>query len=60
MRAYLLSTGTVFGLIVLAHVWRVIAESRTLLRDPWYWLITFVALGLCIWAFRLVRKVQRQ
>ena len=60
MRAYLLSTGTVFGFIVLIHIWRVIQESQALLRDPWYWLITAVALGFCIWAFRLVRSVQRQ
>ena len=60
MRAYLLSTGTLFGLIVVAHVWRVFAESRTLLRDPWYWLLTAVALGFSVWAFRLVRTVRRQ
>ena len=59
MKAYLLSTGTLFGLIVVAHVWRVIAESRTLLRDPWYWLLTMIALAFCVWAFRLVRTVRR-
>lgn len=59
MRAYLLTTGTLFALIVVAHVWRVIEESRALLYDPWYWLITALALGLCVWAFRLVRSVPR-
>ena len=60
MKAYLLTTGTLFGLIVVAHVWRVFAESRALLHDPWYWLLTAVALGFSIWAFRLLRTVQRQ
>ena len=53
MKAYLLTTGTVFGLIVLAHVWRVIAETRSLAADPWFILMTLLAAGLSAWAFRL-------
>ena len=60
MKAYLLSTGSLFGFLVVIHIWRVIEESRTLLRDPWYWLITAIALGFCIWAFRLVQTLRRQ
>ena len=59
MKAYLLTTGTVFALIAVAHVWRVIAESNSLARDPWFVLITFLAVGLSIWAFRLLRLVPR-
>jgi len=56
MRAFLWTTGTVFGLITGAHVWRVFGESRALARDPWFVLITVVAAGLSIWAFQLLRK----
>ena len=54
MRAYLVTTGTIFALIVLAHVWRVIAESTTLARDPWFVALTLLAAGLSVWAWRLV------
>jgi hypothetical protein len=55
MRAYLVTTGTVFGLITAAHVWRVAMESRALARDPWFLLVTLLAAALCVWAFRLLR-----
>ena len=58
MKAYLAVTGTLFGLIVVAHVWRVIAESRTLATDPWFILLTVVSAGLSLWAFRLLRATR--
>jgi hypothetical protein len=59
MRAYLLVTGTVFALVTLAHVWRVIAESPRLASDPWFVLLTLVTAALSVWAFRLVRTTTR-
>ena len=58
MKAYLAVTGTLFGLIVVAHVWRVIAESRTLATDRWFILLTVVSAGLSLWAFRLLRTTR--
>jgi hypothetical protein len=55
VKAYLVTTGTVFGLITVAHIWRVITESTALARDPWFILVTLLAAGLCAWAFRLLR-----
>lgn len=34
MRAYLVATGTLFGLIAVAHFARTIAESQRLASDP--------------------------
>jgi hypothetical protein len=59
MKAYLLTTGTVFGLITVAHIWRVINESEALAREPWFILITLFAAGLCVWAIRLLRSSAR-
>lgn len=56
MRAYLLVTGTVFGLIVVAHVWRAVSESHRLARDPGFVALTLVATGLSVWAFTLARR----
>lgn len=58
MKAYLLVTGTIFGLLTLAHVWRVVAESTRLAADPWYVLITVLSAALCLWAFRLLRSAR--
>ncbi len=59
MKAYLITTGTVFGLITLAHVCRVFAEGRHLATDPLFILLTVAAAALCVWAWRLVRRLPR-
>ena len=59
MKAYLLTTGTVFALLTLAHVWRVVAESSSLATQPFYVLITIASAALSIWAFRLVRATPK-
>jgi hypothetical protein len=50
MKAYLITTGTVFGLLALAHVWRVIGESRSLGVDPWFVAITVISAAMSVWA----------
>jgi hypothetical protein len=54
MKAYVITTGVVFALLTLAHILRIIAEGPQLAKDPFYVLITAVAGGLCLWAWRLV------
>jgi hypothetical protein len=56
MKAYLVTTGTVFALVTVAHVWRVVSESPALAKEPWFVALTLVAAGFSIWAFSLVRK----
>ena len=56
LRAYLITTGTVFGLITLAHVWRAIAEGPRVARNPVFLLLTLVAAALSFWAWRLLRR----
>ena len=59
IRAYLFTTGAVFGIITIAHIWRLMAESRALAHDPWFILMTLVTAGLCVWAVRLYRLTAR-
>lgn len=56
MKAYLITTGTVFGLITLAHIWRAWAEGPHLATDPVFVLLTIAAAALCVWAWRLLRR----
>lgn len=59
MKAYLLTTGAVFGLLTLVHIWRMIEEGPQLATDPWYVLITVAAATLGLWACRLLWRVPR-
>ena len=54
-----MTSGAIFGLVTMAHVWRVFEEGTHLATDPWYVLITFAAAALCLWAWRLLRALTR-
>jgi hypothetical protein len=60
MKAYLITTGILFGLLAAAHVARTIAEWSRLLRDPGFIVqgpgIGLVAAALSFWAWRLLRR----
>lgn len=59
VRAYLIVTGAVFGLLTLVHIWRIVEEGSHLATDvPWV-LITVGSAALCIWAFRLLLRSPR-
>jgi hypothetical protein len=59
MKAYVMTTGIVFGLLVVAHIWRVIEEGTALAKDPWYIAITIAAAGLSLWAWRVLRLIHK-
>jgi hypothetical protein len=56
MKTYVTSTGLLFGLLTVVHIWRAAEEGARLARDPWYVLITVAAAALSWWAWRLVRR----
>lgn len=55
MKAYVMTTGLIFGLLTVVHVWRVFEERFDLATDPAYVFMTVVAAVLCLWAWRLPR-----
>src|SRR3954466_5475465 len=63
MKAYLITTGTLFGILALAHIARTVAESRRLTTDAGFLLegpgIGIVAGALSVWAWRLLRRSAR-
>lgn len=61
MRAYLAITGTLFGLLFLLHIWRVIAEWNGFNSGAGLVLLTaMIALGLSVWAVRLLATLNRR
>jgi hypothetical protein len=59
MKAYLVTTGSIFGLIVLAHILRIIEEGQHLARDPFYILLTAAAGAMSAWALRLFLRLSK-
>ena len=60
MKIYVMTTGTLFGLLVLTHLWRIVEEGTHLATDPWYIVVTMTAAAFCVWAWRLLRLMSRQ
>jgi hypothetical protein len=61
MKAYLVVTGTIFGLIGIAHLLRLFVERHPL-SDPWFLgsnlALFVVGAGFAIWATRLVVRTR--
>jgi len=60
MKAYLLTTGSLFGIIGLMHGSQVVLHWRRVVSDGEFAaenvILAAIALGLALWAFRLVRS----
>ena len=59
MKAYIITTGVVFGLLTVTHVWRALEEGARVAKDPFFVVITIIAASLCVWACRLLRLSSR-
>ena len=59
MKAYVMTTGALFGLLVLVHLWRIVEEGPGPAKDPWFILITVAAAALALWAWRVLRGMPR-
>lgn len=59
MKAYVGTTGAVFGLLAISHVLRVAEEGLHLAKDPFFLVITAVAASLCLWSLQLLRSLNR-
>lgn len=60
MKCYVITTGTVFALIVVAHIWRAFVEGAWLLKEPTFIILTAAAAGMSLWAWRVYRGLQKQ
>jgi len=56
VKAYLVTTGTIFGLITVAHLVRMVMEWPHTATEPLYVLLTVASAALCSWAFYLIRR----
>jgi hypothetical protein len=57
VKAYVVTTGAVFGLLVVVHLWKAVEEGPRIATDPWFIVITSLAGGFCFWAWRVLRMM---
>jgi hypothetical protein len=55
VRTYVIATGVLFGLLTVAHVWRMFEEPH-LATDPWFLLVTITIAALGVVAWRVARS----
>lgn len=55
MRTYVITTGLIFLLLTIVHLWRVAAEGTRVL-DPFYVVITAAAAAMSVWAWMVLRR----
>lgn len=58
MKAYVITTGSLFALLVVAHVWRAVEEGPQLATRPEFVVVTAIAVAICFWAWRVFRKIR--
>lgn len=59
MKAYIITTGIIFGLITVAHIVRFVMEGSRLAGEPVFILLTLLSAALCIWAWQVLRRLSR-
>ena len=57
MKAYVMTTGALFALLLLVHLWRFTIEGAALLLQPFFVVATVLAAGMCVWAWRVWRRL---
>ena len=59
MKVYVMTTGVIFGLVTLVHLWRAVVEGASLASQPGFVLATVVAAAFTVWAWRVLRHMPR-
>jgi hypothetical protein len=58
MKAYVTTTGTLFALLVVAHIARALAEGPSIIKNPIFVVTTIVGATMVIWAWRVRRSIK--
>ncbi len=59
MKSYVLTTGIIFGLITVVHIWRAIVENMSPVKEPSFVLFTLLTAALSVWAWKVYRRLPR-
>jgi hypothetical protein len=59
MKAYVITTGVIFGMITVAHLLRFVMEGSHLAGEPFFILLTLLSAGLCVWSWLVLRRLSQ-
>jgi hypothetical protein len=59
MKAYIITSATIFGLITVAHLLRIAMEGAHLATEPAYILLTLLSAALSVWGWYVLRRSNR-
>jgi hypothetical protein len=59
MKAYVVTTGAIFGMLTVAHLWRMVEEGSHVATNPSFVLITALSAAMGVWAWRVFRLTTR-
>lgn len=59
MKAYVITTGAIFALIVIAHIWRIAVEGPGVASSPIFVVFTLLAAALAAWSCWILRRLPR-
>ena len=59
MKAYVITSATLFGLITVAHLLRIVMEGARLATEPVYILLTLLSAALSVWGWYVLRRSSR-
>jgi hypothetical protein len=59
MKAYLITTGLLSGLLFGLHVWRFIEEGSHLFQEPSFLVSSVISAVVFLWSWRLFRRPAR-
>jgi len=57
MKSYVITTGSLFAVLVVVHLWRAVEEGPQLASRPEYIGVTALAGAMCFWAWRVFRTI---
>ena len=59
MKAYIITSAAIFGLITVAHLVRIAMEGARLASEPVYMLLTLLSAALSVWGWYVLRQASR-
>jgi hypothetical protein len=59
MKAYIITSAAIFGLITVAHLLRIVMEGAWLATEPIYILLTLASAALSVWGWYVLRQANR-
>jgi len=60
MQAYVVTTGLMFALLVVAHIARLAVEGPAALHSPIFLLASFLSIGMLVWSVLVLVRLARR